>query len=184
VSPWRCVATVVSGEATETMTVATSSFYEVLGVAPDADAATIRRAYLEAARAHHPDRHAGDPSSAARAEILMRQINEAWAVLGDAQRRAVHDRELARRPAAGSSPQRGRRNARTSPPPEPPTSGIVASRKLTMLPPVLLFAAILCFGVGMLLRLVPVLAFGLGLAILGGISFVAVPIVTMHRSRR
>jgi curved DNA-binding protein CbpA len=166
------------------MTVAISSFYEVLGVAPDADAATIRRAYLEAARAHHPDRHAGDPASAARAESLMRQINEAWAVLGDAQRRAVHDRELARRPAGSSNPSRGRRTNRGGPSPEPPTSGLGASRKLTMLPPVLLFGAILCFAAGAVLRLTPVLAFGLGLAILGGISFVAVPIVTMHRSRR
>lgn len=166
------------------MTVAISSFYEVLGVAPDADAASIRRAYLAAARAHHPDRHAGDPASAARAESRMREINEAWAVLGDPQRRAVHDRELARRPAAASNPLRPRRETRTATSPEAPTSGIAAPRKLTMLPPVFLFAAIVCFAAGAVLRLTPVLAFGLVLAVLGGISFVAVPIVTMHRSRR
>lgn len=166
------------------MTVATSSFYEILGVAPDADAATIRRAYLAAARAHHPDRHAGDPASAAHAESRMREINEAWAVLGDAQRRAVHDREIARRPTGASKAPRTGRTARTRPAPEPATSGIAASRKLTMLPPALLFAAVVCFVAGAVLRLVPVLAFGLGMAILGGISFVAVPIVTMHRSRR
>lgn len=166
------------------MTVATHSFYEVLGVASDADEATIRRAYLAAARAHHPDRHANDPASAASAEDRMRAINEAWAVLGDSQRRAVHDRELARRtaPAGGSMP--ARRQGRPSPVPEPPTSGVSPPRALTMLPPTLLFAAMLCFGIGMVLGQMPIIAFGLALAILGGISFVLVPVATMARSRR
>jgi len=162
------------------MMVASSSFYEVLGVAPDADATEMRRAYLDAARTHHPDRHAGDPVSAARAESRMREINEAWAVLGDAQRRAVHDRELARRPSGTSA----RRRQRTGPPTTSAASGVSAPRELTMLPPALLFAAIVCFGIGVILRLAPVLAVGLGLAVLGGISFVLVLVATMHRSRR
>jgi curved DNA-binding protein len=33
------------------------SYYDVLGVAPDADAAAIRRAYVELARRYHPDFH-------------------------------------------------------------------------------------------------------------------------------
>ena len=163
---------------------ATSSFYEVLDVAPDADAAAIRRAYLDAARAHHPDRHAGDPVSTARAERRMREINEAWAVLGDAHRRAAHDRELARRPSEGAASAPPRRKHRAGAPPMPAASGVSPPRKLTMLPSGLLFAAVLCFAMGMLLRLVPLFAVGLGLVVLGGISFVLVPVMTMHRSRR
>ena len=54
----------------------------------DADAATIRAAYHERARMHHPDR----ASSASSAE--MAAVNEAYRVLGDAGRRAAYDRTL------------------------------------------------------------------------------------------
>ena len=61
--------------------------YEVLGVVPAADEATLHEAYLDLARRHHPDRVGGD---AAR----MQAINEAWATLGDPVRRARYDRSL------------------------------------------------------------------------------------------
>lgn len=64
--------------------------YERLGVAPDATDAEIRRAWLRLARIHHPDAQS-DPQTRAAAEIEMRSINEAWAVLGDPARRAAHD---------------------------------------------------------------------------------------------
>lgn len=70
-----------------------SSHYEVLGVAPGADDATVRRAYVALARRHHPDVAGGD---AAR----MRALNEAFAVLGDPVRRARYDRALAAPPTA------------------------------------------------------------------------------------
>ncbi|MFZ6002349.1 MAG: J domain-containing protein [Actinomycetota bacterium] len=66
-----------------------SSHYEVLGVAPEADDATVRRAYVALARRHHPDVTGGD---AAR----MRALNEAFAVLGDPVRRARYDRAMAK----------------------------------------------------------------------------------------
>jgi hypothetical protein len=67
--------------------------YEVLGVRTDAGRAEIRRAYVELARRHHPD-HVQAQSLAVRAESerRMREVNAAWAVLGDPQRRAEHDR--------------------------------------------------------------------------------------------
>ncbi len=83
-----------------------------------------------------------------------------------------------------SGPVPSGRQSRPAPAPEPATSGISPPRTLTMLPPALLFAAILCFGAGMVLGQVPVVAFGLALAIFGGISFVLVPVLTMARSRR
>jgi hypothetical protein len=57
--------------------------YEVLGVAPRADRETIRRAYLDLARRHHPD--AGGDAG------LMRLVNEAWKVLADPRRRRSYD---------------------------------------------------------------------------------------------
>lgn len=63
------------------------SLYDVLGVAPDADDATVRRAFVTLARRHHPDLAGGDASQ-------MRAINDAWATLGDPARRARYDRSL------------------------------------------------------------------------------------------
>ncbi len=72
------------------------SHYEVLGVRPTATAAELRAAYLAAARRDHPDRHMGaDAATRARAERRMRAVNEAWAVLGDADRRRAYDRARA-----------------------------------------------------------------------------------------
>lgn len=164
--------------------VTTQSFYGVLGVAPDADPATIRRAYLAAARAHHPDRHIGDPAAAARAEARMREINQAWSVLGDPRSRAAHDRELARRPSAAPLPPTVRPRPGPAGAAQPSTPVASGPGRLAMVPPLLLFAAVLCVGSGAILRLVPVVALGLGLVVLGVVSFVAVPVVTMHRSRR
>lgn len=71
--------------------------YEVLGISRDADAAAVRRAYLVAARAHHPDYFVdGDDRARATAARRMQEINEAWSVLGDAKRRAAYDRDLGR----------------------------------------------------------------------------------------
>lgn len=61
--------------------------YEVLGVGPAADEATLHEAYLALARRHHPDRAGGDASR-------MQAINEAWATLGDPVRRARYDRAI------------------------------------------------------------------------------------------
>ena len=65
-------------------------YYEVLGVARSASAADIKRAYRNLARRHHPDVvSAGDKAAA---ESHFKEINEAYAVLSDAQRRANYDR--------------------------------------------------------------------------------------------
>jgi len=78
--------------------------YEVLGVAPDADGATLRGAYLTLMRANHPDRRPGDAAAAA----VARRANAAYDVLGDPQRRAVYDRRRAGpRPAPGPRPTPG-----------------------------------------------------------------------------
>ena len=66
-----------------------TSLYAVLGVTPDSDTATIRRAYRALARRHHPD-FGGDTRA-------MVAINDAWHVLRDPARRATYDRQLGRR---------------------------------------------------------------------------------------
>ncbi len=65
-----------------------ADYYQVLGVARDADDSTIKRAYRELARRHHPD-VADDKTTA---EHRFKEINEAYEVLSDSQKRANYDR--------------------------------------------------------------------------------------------
>jgi molecular chaperone DnaJ len=65
-----------------------TDFYTVLGVARDADESTIKRAYRQLARKYHPD----VATDKAAAESHFKEINEAYEVLSDAQKRANYDR--------------------------------------------------------------------------------------------
>ena len=58
-------------------------YYEVLGVSKTADAAAIKKAYRKLAKKYHPDTNAGDPV----AEEKLKEVNEAYDVLGDEKRR-------------------------------------------------------------------------------------------------
>lgn len=62
-------------------------YYEVLGVDRDADQRTIKRAFLKKAREVHPD-VSDDPD----AEEKFKEVNEAYSVLSDDQKRANYDR--------------------------------------------------------------------------------------------
>ena len=71
------------------------SWYQVMGLAPSATAPEIRAAYLRLARNLHPDRHAaGSPTERRLADRRMREVNAAWAVLGDPSAKATYDTEL------------------------------------------------------------------------------------------
>jgi molecular chaperone DnaJ len=63
-------------------------YYEVLGVARDANEATIKSSYRKLALQFHPDRNPGD----AVAEENFKEAAEAYGVLSDAQKRAAYDR--------------------------------------------------------------------------------------------
>jgi len=63
-------------------------YYDVLGVAKDADEAEIKRAYRELARKLHPDVNPDRPDFAER----FKEINEAYAVLSDKDARTRYDR--------------------------------------------------------------------------------------------
>ena len=65
-------------------------YYEVLGISRTASDAEIKRAYRDLARRHHPDVvGAADKTSA---ETRFKEINEAYTVLSEPQRRAQYDR--------------------------------------------------------------------------------------------
>lgn len=61
-------------------------YYEVLGVARDADDAAIKRAFKRLAIKYHPD-HNKDPDAGEK----FREINEAYQVLSDPQKRQAYD---------------------------------------------------------------------------------------------
>ncbi|MHC4932668.1 MAG: DnaJ C-terminal domain-containing protein [Planctomycetota bacterium] len=61
-------------------------YYEVLGVARDADADTIKAAFRELALRYHPDR-----SQESDSEERFKEIAEAYAVLGNEKKRAQYD---------------------------------------------------------------------------------------------
>jgi molecular chaperone DnaJ len=63
-------------------------FYETLGVSKSADAEELKRAYRKLAMQYHPDRNAGDKS----AEQKFKDVNEAYDILKDDQKRAAYDR--------------------------------------------------------------------------------------------
>jgi DnaJ-class molecular chaperone len=62
-------------------------YYEILGVQRSAGQADIKKAFRKLARAHHPDRNPGD----AAAEKRFKDVNEANAVLSDAEKRKQYD---------------------------------------------------------------------------------------------
>jgi len=61
-------------------------YYQTLGVARDATADDIKKAFRKLARKHHPDL-----SKEAGAEARMKEVNEAYAVLSDPEKRAAYD---------------------------------------------------------------------------------------------
>ena len=61
-------------------------YYQTLGVGQDASADEIRKAFRKLARKYHPD-----VSKEAGAEARMKEVNEAYAVLSDPEKRAAYD---------------------------------------------------------------------------------------------
>jgi curved DNA-binding protein CbpA len=182
------------------------SFYEVLGVDPNASGDEIRRVYLDLARRNHPDYHEGSsPDTRAAAQRRMQLINEAWATLGDAARREAYDLDL-------------RASSRTRARPDP-TSGVVATdiptrewqpidgelddvdprelvddrpygdgsrppRALTFAPAFFFFVALASVSVGLVTRIGFLLALGVSAFLLMLLSLLAAPAVALTKSWR
>jgi DnaJ-class molecular chaperone len=64
------------------------TFYEILGIAKDADEETIRRAYKKLALKWHPDRNRDNQEEA---NLKFQEINKAYNVLSDGRKRQIYD---------------------------------------------------------------------------------------------
>ena len=63
-------------------------YYEVLGITKGAQEAEIKKAYKRLAMKHHPDRNKDDKEAA---EKKFKEIQEAYSVLSDSQKRQAYD---------------------------------------------------------------------------------------------
>lgn len=179
--------------------------YEVLGVADDATTEEIRRVYLGLARRHHPDVHrSGGGRAAAEAEARMREVNAAWAVLGDADRRAAYDERLARdwggttpsqadapitRPSTTFVPRRPDvpddpdedDDWRYEPDEQDPAT--VPPRLLLMAPPAAFAGGIGLLVLGLVTSIRTFAALGLICLLASALLFVGAPVVALFRSQ-
>lgn len=83
-------------------------FYEILGVSRDADDAAIKQAYRKLAKKYHPDMNKGE--KAKEAEEKFKEVNEAYSVLSDAEKRRQYDamgHEAFQQAASGAGPGPG-----------------------------------------------------------------------------
>lgn len=67
-----------------------ATWYDALELSPSASPPLIKAAYRCLAQQHHPDKNSGTLDAGTR----LAQINQAYAVLSDPQRRRVYDRSL------------------------------------------------------------------------------------------
>lgn len=63
-------------------------YYEILGIDKNADEATIKKTYRGLAMKYHPDKNPGDIQS----DEKMKELNEAYAVLSDRNKRGLYDK--------------------------------------------------------------------------------------------
>ncbi|GAY31692.1 hypothetical protein CUMW_287050 [Citrus unshiu] len=70
------------------------SYYAILGIRKDASFSDIRSAYHKLAMKWHPDRSAKNPGVAGEAKRRFQQIQEAYSVLSDENKRSMYDAGL------------------------------------------------------------------------------------------
>lgn len=107
--------------------------YDTLGVAKDASSAEIRKAYLRRARALHPDRQLDRPEAhRAQAAQAMRQVNSAWDVLSNSEKKATYDRQMKpSEPVSQKRPTADRPIPRTTPRKAPTKPSTASAQTVT-----------------------------------------------------
>jgi curved DNA-binding protein CbpA len=105
------------------------SYYEVLGVAPDASADVIKRAFHAFARKYHPDRHVDRPELHRKSVRIYRRGTEAYRVLGNPEARRLYDDGLSRGQVR-FDPSLARRSMRPSAAPGRPEGQLARTRPL------------------------------------------------------
>ncbi|WFC98292.1 hypothetical protein MYAM1_001017 [Malassezia yamatoensis] len=65
-----------------------SKLYDILGIAPDASDAEIKKAYKKQSLANHPDKNPGDES----AQVRFQEVSAAYETLSDPDARSAYDR--------------------------------------------------------------------------------------------
>ncbi|MBW2616619.1 MAG: DnaJ domain-containing protein [Deltaproteobacteria bacterium] len=63
------------------------NYYNTLGLRRDSSAEEIKKVYRKLAMQYHPDRNGGNPES----ENRIKEINEAYQILGDEKKRRLYD---------------------------------------------------------------------------------------------
>lgn len=72
-----------------------ANYYEVLGVAPNATPAEVRKAYAKIARDRHPDRFS-DPAEKERAQEFFKEATAAFNALSNERSKREYDAELSK----------------------------------------------------------------------------------------
>ena len=171
--------------------------YDLLGVSPHATQEEIRQAYHRLARRHHPDANPGAARPEPGRRSTMAEINAAWEVLGNPEKRRAYDQ------AIGTPPRpRGARPA------GPAYSGeddvdydggyedlrhlyddLVVPRRarpadmFIMVPVLLAVAAVVLFAFALLSEAEGLRTASLLMVPVTVASFVAAPLLTMLRAR-
>lgn len=170
--------------------------YDELDVAPTATPAEIRKAYLALARRHHPDGLGAAPErDRQQAAERMARINAAWSVLSDRERRAAYDAALHGDDGTGGATIRDVSDTWTAYDDtddyidprlldDTPTGAPTLRRGITFLPAVFAAGGTVTLLVGFLIGLFPLVAVGLLLLALAGLSFLLIPLLALFNSSR
>lgn len=83
----------------ESRNAAPKDYYAILGVLPDASVSEIKKAYRALAHRYHPDRVSSEEDTQVAMDRMV-EINEAFAIVSDAKKRAAYDQLRAGPPKA------------------------------------------------------------------------------------
>ena len=91
-----------------------NEYYRTIGVQPDASQNDLKKAYRNLAKKYHPDLHPGDQE----AEVRFKEINEAYEILSDPDKRKEYDEKQ-------QTTQRHQTSTKTKPATHTPRGGPV-----------------------------------------------------------